>query len=141
MANITGGIGADRIIGTSANDVLQGRSGDDTLRGLAGDDVLLGEDGKDQLIGGTSDSTTAVSARDTILDFSRAGGDKIDLSAFTRTFSFIGTSGFTGKAMELHAVSTGSGLLIEGDINGNRVADFAILVAGVAGLTASDFIL
>ena len=43
--------------------------------------------------------------------------------------------------MQLHAVSATSGLLIEGDINGDRFADFAILVAGVGSLVASDFIL
>ncbi|MFD0387189.1 M10 family metallopeptidase C-terminal domain-containing protein [Tistrella bauzanensis] len=119
--------------GGNDGDLLEGGSGADTLTGGAGADRFI--------YTGTSDSTTTVSGRDTILDFSRAGGDKIDLSAFASTFSFIGTSSFTGKAMQLHTVSTGSGLLIEGDINGNRIADFAILVAGSASLTASDFIL
>lgn len=43
--------------------------------------------------------------------------------------------------MQLHTVSTGAGLLVEADLDGNRVADFASLVAGVGSLAASDFLL
>ncbi|MGV0762923.1 calcium-binding protein, partial [Tistrella mobilis] len=139
---LKGGAGKDQLFGNSGNDTISGGNEADLLEGGIGADRLSGGTGADRFIyTGTGDSTTAASGRDTILDFSRAGGDKIDLSAFAGTFLFIGTSGFTGKAMQLHAVSATSGLLIEGDINGDRFADFAILVAGVGSLVASDFIL
>ncbi|WP_372057498.1 hypothetical protein [Tistrella bauzanensis] len=43
--------------------------------------------------------------------------------------------------MQIHAIASDSGLLVDGDVNGDRTADVAILIAGVDRLTAADFIL
>ncbi len=71
------------------NDTLIGGAGDDLLFGQGGNDVLIGGPGNDYLVGGTgadvfkwhltdigTDSSPAV---DTIADFNKAQGDKIDL--------------------------------------------------------------
>ena len=88
---------------------------------------------------------------DIILDF--AHGDLIDLSQIDAretafdfandAFAFIGWAAFTGVAGQLHAVSSFATAvpLIEGDLNGDRIADFQLAVSGLRSFTASDFIL
>ena len=100
-----------------------------------------------------TDSVT--SARDS-LDAFEAGADRIDLSridanAFVdgdQAFSFIGAASFTAggasSAGELRAYEVSAGVFqVEGDVNGDGVADLSILVAmsGPETLAASDFML
>jgi hypothetical protein len=80
-------------------------------------------------------------------DFKHAQGDKIDLAAIDaidgggdNAFSFIGADSFTGVAGQLHYVASAGGVTIEGDTNGDSVADFSISVLGVASLVSGDFI-
>jgi serralysin len=88
------------------------------------------------------------SNRDVISDWT-SGTDKIDLHAIdanTKTvgdqaFSWIGTKGFTGKAGQLHTAFDGPNTVIEGDVNGDRIADFQIQLNGKFSLAAGDFIL
>jgi Ca2+-binding RTX toxin-like protein len=162
---LSGGSGNDKIYGRDGNDVLDGGSGNDSLFGEAGHDTLKGGSGNDRLNGGlgrdylyggsgrdvfdfNSVAETAVgSLRDVIFDF-RRGQDDIDLStidanasaAGNQAFSWIGTAAFSGKAGQLHIVDQGSQVLVQGDIDGDRKADFDILVK-VGTLSASDFIL
>jgi len=63
-----GGDGADTLYGYVGNDILSGDAGADTMTGGAGSDTFRFED------------ATAYSAVDTILDFSKTEGDKIDLA-------------------------------------------------------------
>jgi serralysin len=84
-----------------------------------------------------------------IVDF--GVGDDIDLStidandaaAGNTAFSFLTASGaaFTGVAGQLRWQNFSSLTLVEGDINGDRVADFQIQLTGSKNLTAVDFIL
>ena len=71
--------------------------------------------------------------RDQIVDFNRAQRDQIDLStidadtdgtAGNQRFTFIGTDTFNGIDGELRC----SGRIVQGDINGDRIADFEIRV-------------
>ena len=99
-----------------------------------------------------ADTGTTSSTRDLIADFSR-GLDHIDFSAIDArsnvygndVFRFIGTKDFSGLSGELHYVSRTLGgissTIIEGDVNGDRLADFQIELSGRYALTASDFIL
>ena len=156
--NLTGSDFNDSLTGTSSANVLTGGNGNDTMDGGAGGDTLVGGNGSDQLTGGsgadrfvftaTADSPAGAGA-DHILDFSSSQGDKIDLSAIDantatagdQSFTFIGNQAFHGIAGELHYVSNGSGITVEGDVNGDGIADFAINVNGVASVAAGDFIL
>jgi Ca2+-binding RTX toxin-like protein len=153
--------------GWNNNDFLVGFSGNDTLNGGFGNDELVGGAGKDQLIGGPggsgadtftctalSDSGITAGTRDLIADF-EAGIDKIDLSlidANTKTpgddsFNFVGINiptGFSGNPGELHAFWSAIGQIIEGDVNGDKKADFSIEIKDptrAITLASTDFVL
>jgi serralysin len=147
---LTGTAGADTIKALSGDDVVFGLGGSDTLDGGSGDDILVGGLGRDLLTGGTgadvfrleslADSASGI-GRDRILDF-QSGVDKIDLSALADlgSFTFIGKRAFSGREGELHFVKNGAFTLIEGDINGDKVADFQIELAGNVTPVVTDFI-
>jgi alpha-tubulin suppressor-like RCC1 family protein len=156
---VTGTPGADRISGTSGKDTLKGMagadriaggSGDDTIDGGSGNDVIEGGSGKDRLTGGTGRdrfvfrraSDSPRSRPDTVTDF--RAGDRIDLSAFdirpkakqiNRFTVFLGKRKFTGRAGEVRFDAKRRAL--EGDVNGDRRADFRVLLTGVKSLRAS----
>jgi Ca2+-binding RTX toxin-like protein len=158
---LDGGAGNDRMDGGAFHDGLDGGAGNDTLLGGEGSDRLIGGVGRDQLTGGagsdlfffrsTAESTSA--ARDRITDFNAAEGDRIELAAIdadsTSTFMhdhfvFIGGNAFSGDAGELRVFNigrTGNLYRVEGDTNGDRVADFVLDVTSFAALNESDFIL
>lgn len=131
--SIHGGNGDDLIYGSSGNEVIVGDGGNDTISGGAGRDILVGRSGADVFVFAADDSTPE--ARDMIRDFSKADGDKIDLT-FTANHFHDGNS-FTGASGEVIAV----GRLVQVDIDGDRVADIEIDMRSDLGLTADDFIL
>jgi Ca2+-binding RTX toxin-like protein len=163
-AQATGGSGTDTIknvenlIGTSFNDVLTGSSGNNVITGGSGDDQITGGSGADTLWGGpgadtfiytsTSQSTVSTSTQDQIMDFSDAEGDKIDLSAIDANTATPGVddaftlvASFSKHPGELIQVAKTGGFLVEGDVNGDGKADFAIMVHTASALTAADFVL
>ena len=152
---LTGTTASEVLTGGTGDDVLWGLGGSDTIYGGAGSDTLIGGPGADKLWGGdgadtfvfqaVTDSRLAVSARDTIGDFNYAQGDKIDLSDIDANSRRIGNQAFvmggdhfTGVRGQLIQVVTDKGLLIEGDIQGDFRADFAVLLAGVDHRLAND---
>ncbi|WP_333838103.1 M10 family metallopeptidase [Novosphingobium sp.] len=154
----TGGAFADTLLGDGYDDVLSGNGGNDMLSGMAGNDTLRGGAGKDTLTGGSGadrfvfervlEFAGAVSTTcDVITDFSHAEGDTIILSpidANTLTaaddpFVFIGSAPFHHAAGELRATIAGGNTLVQGDINGDGTADFALLLTGALTLTRYDF--
>ena len=145
-----GGAGNDHVVGEVGDDLLFGGTGHDQLRGSRGQDSIAGGAGADDFIFAlTADSTLAVAQRDTILDFSTAEQDRIDLTAIdakanvagNQQFHFIGAAGFGGGEGALRAVVSGSDIIVYGDTDGDRHADFAILVLNMAGLAVTDFLL
>ena len=165
---INGGAGIDKLYGGTENntfhgdagaDILMGYGGNDTLYGDSEGDILNGGAGADSLYGGTgldnfvftafTDSTVATAGQDTIFDFSHAEGDKINLAGIdaragtvaNEAFTFIGTAAFSGVKGQLHYSSTPTDTYISGDINGDKVADFMIHLAGQKALVIGDFIL
>lgn len=153
----TGNALANTLTADSAGDTLSGLGGNDTLIGGSGKDVLIGGAGYDRLTGGggtdrfvfqaVSDFSMTGTARDTITDFSHSQHDLIDLSA-------IDTSGVLPAGASLHLVSAFDGSAgalaitgkagawtVSGDINGDKVADFAFIVNATAAPVAADFVL
>ncbi|MCP5073640.1 MAG: hypothetical protein GY947_10155 [Rhodobacteraceae bacterium] len=164
---IYGNAGNDQIWGGADNDRLKGGSGSDDLFGGADNDKLIGGSGGDQLTGGagrdvlkggydadvfhfisTGDSGTSGATRDLINDFAQ-GVDSIDLSlidasvtgAGNEAFSFIGITGFSGIEGELRYKQTATRTIIQGDVDGDGVADFEIGITGFFTLLATDFVL
>lgn len=144
---IVGTSGADTLRGLAGNDTLVGLDGADTLDGGADNDLLRGGAGRDSLTGGSgfdvfefeSASDTPTGGGDLILDFDRSE-DQIDLSAFGE-LTFIGSRDFSGTAGEVHYVRGRDITMVEGDLNGDAVADFQIELLGRFHLGANDFVL
>jgi serralysin len=155
---ITGNTNKNTLSGVNGNDVLNGLGGSDTLSGGFGLDRLTGGLGIDRLTGGTQadrfifNSVTesrSAGGRDTIVDFSHAQGDRIQLSAIDantklagdQAFSFIGTAAFSGVAGQLRIVKIGTDSHIYADVNGDRTIDMHIISNVAANFIAADFVL
>ncbi|MGY6038383.1 type I secretion C-terminal target domain-containing protein, partial [Aeromonas sp. AE23HZ002T15] len=75
-----GGTGNDNLYGGAGNDVLSGGQGNDMLAGGLGNDILTGGTGADTFVWQKGDTTPGTVTKDYVTDFSRAEGDKLDLS-------------------------------------------------------------
>jgi Ca2+-binding RTX toxin-like protein len=146
ISNLTGSNFNDSLTGSSGNNVLIGGAGADTLVGGLGADTLTGGLGADRFaFRALSDSTVATP--DTITDFTHAQGDVIALAAIDANTKVSGdqaftlTASFTHAAGQLIEVAQSGGWLVEGDVNGDGVADFAIMVDTATKLVVGDFVL
>jgi Ca2+-binding RTX toxin-like protein len=142
----------DKIAGSCFADKIAGRGGDDVLRGWNGDDVLIGGLGQDRLFGnGGADhfvfrsvTESSVDAPDIIRGFRHGQGDKIDLRGIEARslngdhFDFVGNEGFGNHEGELRFDLATH--LLQGDIDGDGAADFAIEIH-VANLARGDLLL
>lgn len=131
------------VTGSQWSNTIIGGSGADTINGGGGYDTLTGGAGADRFVFGSA--AVAAGGRATITDFA---GDIIDLSGIDAVegggddaFTFIGAAQFHGVAGELRVVNASGGRLIQGDLDGNGVLDFSILVNAGAALQATDFVL
>jgi subtilisin family serine protease len=168
IENAIGGDGNDRMTGSSGSNKLYGMRGDDTLNGGAGNDTLVGGPGFDTMTGGAGTDRFQFLSAD---DFGLPPGpffadrtwdwiksfehnfDKIDVSAIFVTaadgslHSLHFAPAFTGDAGEfvIHRESrTSATYWVDGDLNGDRTADFTLQVTmsdARAALTESDFTL
>lgn len=128
--------------GNGLANVIRGGTGNDTITGLGGADTLFGDAGADTFVyKATSDS--GASSFDTIGDFSAAAGDVIDLTAIDANsvggsandaFVYVGAAEFSGTAGELR-LANGQ---LQGDTNGDRIADLSIALTGVTSLSGSN---
>lgn len=152
--HLDGGKGNDTLNGNIGNDHINGGEGNDTLIGNRGNDVLIGGLGMDSLSGGKNTdhfvfndvAESVVGAnRDVIINFHHDQHDHIDLVGIDadttqpndQAFHFIGSGAFGSVAGELRF----AGGVIQGDVDGNGVADFEIALLNVTSLVQSDFIL
>ncbi len=124
--------------GGSARDVIWGNEIANVLRGMGGDDVLNGYEGADTLYGGTGNDVfqfSHIEQGDTIADF--AAGDLIDLRRTGVDFTFVGNAAFSNAAGELRYANG----MLQGDVNGDGVADMSIVVSGSPALVAADILI
>ena len=111
--------------------------------GGAGTDRLSGGSGNDRFVFIGVAHSGVGSHRDLIVDLQ--GGDRIDLSAVdarndlagNQAFVFIGDAPFDGHAGQLRVVAG----LVQGDVDGDGVAEFEIGLTGSYVPVAVDFIL
>ncbi|MEJ0074007.1 MAG: M10 family metallopeptidase C-terminal domain-containing protein [Alphaproteobacteria bacterium] len=146
----------ENLTGSQFDDVLTGSSSSNVLIGLDGNDVLNGGNGADTLIGGsgadwfvfTAVANSSPGTPDTIVDFTH-GVDLIDLSAIDANTSASGNQAFAFAGQNANAVAhavtwyeTGGNTVVQVDVNGNTVADLAIVLAGInLHLSSTDFVL
>jgi parallel beta-helix repeat protein len=142
IINGTGNTLNNTIIGNSAANIITGGAGHDLMTGGLGRDIFD--------FNAISETTKIATTRDVITDFKHLT-DRFDLStldantkiAGNQVFSFLAVKGaaFTGTAGQLHYLASGTNTIVEGDINGDKIADFQIQLTGLKTLTAADFIL
>ena len=152
---IRGRGGDDSITGGTYIDQIRGDGGNDTIDGGAGNDVIAGGGGGDRLTGGVgndtfvylsvSDSALGSGRTDRVSDFT-VGSDILDLSAIdartgagNQAFAWIGQSAFSGSKGELRLSPiggvTGEDWFLEGDTDGDLVADLRIRLDGLGAST------
>ena len=147
IGNLEGSRFADTLIGNDQANILTGGKGLDTLTGNGGPDLFR--------FVRASDSKKGL-RRDKIADFDAGGAatsvDRIDLGAIDantgiggdQAFSFIGTAPFPfNQPGRVRVRLSGPNTIVSGDVNGDQVADFDILLenfTGLANLTGLDFI-
>lgn len=159
------------LLGWKGDDFIAGRGGDDGILGGEGNDTLIGGPGADHLYAGELQSnqgqtdgdadiikylqisdSTYDGGMDTIFEFEHAAGgghDRIDLSSIdavpslggNQTFQFVGSGNFTMFGGSVRVTTVGGNTLVMVNNDSDATAEMAILVEGVTGLTADDFIL
>jgi VCBS repeat-containing protein len=147
----------DHLYGGSGNDRISAKQGNDQLFGGSGNDVLIGNDGDDLLVGGYGADTSTGNGgadtfrfldlkdtNDTITDFTKSEGDKIDFQAiYSGTLSFAGNIG--SNTVAAHSVSffvDGGNTVVLVDTDGDTsTAEFQVTLNGTVNLTATDFLL
>ena len=144
-STLSGGAGNDKLTGGLGNDSLIGGTGNDVLFGSRGADNLTGGLGSDRFDYQSADDSLFFTI-DTIVDFSHAQLDKIDLSTIDAKVSTGANDAFTFVLTEFTGVEgqvrfDAATHSIYGDIDGNSTADFQIILTGVTSMVAGDFIL
>jgi serralysin len=144
--SIAYGVTIENATGGSARDLLWGNEVANTLRGLGSNDVLNGFEGADTLYGGAGNDAfmfSHVERGDRIMDWN--AGDTIDLReidangglAGDQQFTFVGSAAFSNAAGQLRYANG----LLEGDVNGDGVADFNVMLSGNPVIGAADLLL
>ena len=144
---LAGGGGNDGLFGDAGNDRIQGGAGRDHIEGGLGVDTLFGQSGADVFAFRSISESGRGALADTIDDFD-ARSDRIDLrgvdadlaSRGNQAFHFIGQQAFGHHAGELHV----AGSALQGDVNGDGVADFEVHFGShsvLTGFTAADILL
>ncbi len=138
-----------RLFGGAANDILTGGANADLIHGNLGADELTGGGGADSFRYQSTAESDAENM-DRILDFT-PGTDRIDLGRIDadiltegdQAFNWIGSEAFSGAAGELRAYEQGGSWFVEGDVDGDGIADLviALTLQGQAPLGAGDFLL
>jgi Ca2+-binding RTX toxin-like protein len=150
IENLTGSSYADRIDGNTAANTLKGEAGNDKVYGASGADLMYGGTGADQFIfKKIADSTVGSAGRDIIEDFSRAQGDKFNVTLMDantklsgdQDFTFIGLDSFHKKAGELNYKKVNGVTYVYGDVNGDAKADLGFKIDAALTLSKYDFIL
>lgn len=145
---LTGGVFDEDLIGGLGNDTLTGGDGADTLTGGRGGDRLVGGAGADRFVFAAVDESQGTGAgADRIVGL--AAGDLIDLSAIDADTtargnqSFVIQSGFSGlpRQLTLTYQSGPNQTVVNGDVNGDSVADFTLILDGGDYRTFSGFVL
>lgn len=131
---LSGGDGADMIYAGTGKDIIDGGTGGDILSGGGGADTYV--------YAGINDSTAAESDTITWVDGARFDLANIDADtnlAGDQDFRFNGETTAGGDVVGLQFYRTGFQTYLVADVNGDKVADFRVLLDSDVKLTAADF--
>ncbi len=153
---LRGGAGDDEVRGNKGNDLVKGGAGNDTLGGGSGNDEIWGEDGDDVMYaglgtdwlkGGAGADTYVfikVDGVDTVADFSKPNGDKIDVSAIMDNATGITGDPIADGFIILEQDGDDTQVYIDLDgANGSASAGHLATLENeeASGLDASDFLI
>jgi hypothetical protein len=138
----------DAITGTAGGELLMGSTSNDLFVLAGGLDTVIGGAGLDRFVFGQATLGAAAAQAVVLADLDRSLGEVIDLrpiDAIAATlandaFSFIGGAAFSGRAGQLRWAELGGDRVIQGDVNGDRVADLTIRTPAL-GPVGSDWFL
>jgi serralysin len=140
--SLTGNSLNNRLIGTALSDILIGGIGADLITGGAGNDTFV--------LTALGDSGVGAGLRDIISDFV-SGVDTISFAgidanttagaAGDQAFTMLGTAAFSNVAGQLHYLTQGTNTILEGDVDGDGVADFQLQLTGNHSFVAADLML
>lgn len=123
--------------------LLSGGIGNDLLQGGRGADAMWGGGGADRFVF-TAVADSAAAMGDQIGDFT-SGVDKLDLTTIdaiaggaNNAFAFIGGAAFSAAGQLRYDLANG---LLEADVTGDGVADFALEFGAEVLVLASDILL
>ncbi len=152
-----GRLGDDKLNGGNGNDVLSGGRGADLLQGEGGGDSIYcgGKDGAQDIVRylGTAESDPSGAGFDIIYGFTAGGlatSDRIDLSQIDANaatalvhdkFAFHSGGGFRSAGGEIIVTQTGPDTVVLVDTDADDTAEMQLVLKGVHGLTAGDFLL
>ncbi len=140
----------DDIVSSAANQALTGTANPDFFLLGGGLDTVAGLAGLDRFIFRPQALGPAAANATTMTDFSRAAGEQLDLSQIDAiagltddAFSFLPAAGapFTNVAGQLRWEDLGAQRLIQGDVNGDSVADLTIRLTAAGPVDATWFVL
>ena len=143
------GFGGDDLLrGAGVGDRLRGGAGDDVLHGGKDGDLLRGGPGADRFVFGAPMHSDPDAARDLILDFSRAEGDRIGLRALDgdpdragdQRLEFVGEDAFTGAGQVRYTLAGGH-TTVEVSLNADAGAELAFRLDRDLILVERDFLL
>ncbi len=147
---VTGSAYADTLARQRHRQYPQRWRGDDILRGAGGKDLLAGGSGADRFVFAIAgDSAAGMANADRITDFSHAQADRIDLSQIDANGGAAGTAASPSSAppptpaspASCTMLATAATAVIGGDVDGDGVSDFNIVLSHVGSLQAADFVL
>jgi len=141
---LTGNSGKNCLVGAGGKDILTGGLGADIFRydSVADSPVKLGKQSDEVVL---SNELYWLEGSDIITDFRVVEGDRLDLRGIdadeslegNQGFKFIGMRQFRGFAGELrfaaleNEVLQKNAVVVSGDVNGDKLADFAIVLQGI----------
>lgn len=129
------GVGDLAATGNGLGNIIIGNSGNNSLNGGLGKDTLTGGDGIDHFIYNDISSSSPANI-DTINDF-KTGVDKIDLLFNISSSNSVAiVPSFTGLAGQI----TFSANKLSIDINGDKTADYQLILTGVNSISPSDIL-
>ncbi len=150
----TGNAASNNMKGNTGDNRLDGGAGNDSINTGAGDDIVIGGLGNDLLRGGSGADTFlvahvfgAVLETDTVYDFVRAHGDRLDLGGIDANAlidgdqAFTLVSAFTKQAGQMTLTFAASTTTLRLDVTGDGKPDYQMKINGDVTGASGDWAL